>query len=432
MATCLESIGQGGTGALVEILPNTLTPFSATSTTNNLFRLSCPSVQTIKFNFTITSPGPGLVMSIFRVGPVLIGSVTITNPNEITYVDFQVGEYIICIRPTTARPQVGTLLAEFTGYQQFARFVMDVGDGQYCSTAISSPVPPAKPCDEALYFDIIDGELPPGLQMDDLGTITGVLPNLDCLKDRWSPAVNWYYTENDNTAWPWGREWRFQVKVWVDNLELTSYDEEWFCIRIHNNWSYDQERFIEQLPFENVTEVRVVEAPEILMPIQCAPCKQLEDPMFVPKPVESSCAACDDAADEPTKIELIPIPIELASINPDDMLVWFILNDDKVDECCAIEKFKDDLRASPAFWHLRALAGVTDPSPMTEAMKHREFVILQNYQNFLQLATVRLTNRDPNSYETLVKTWQDLENQVLPTSAFAHEGESCEIVFDGN
>lgn len=429
MATCNESIAaMSSYDDLVEIIPNTVTPFSVTATENNLFRLPSPEVQTVKFTINVTSPTVALTITALRwdgTTAVPIGSVTMTNPNAVAYIDFQAGDYIICVRATGFSAQAGSFIAEFTGYAQEARFNFNVYSGEYLDTVVSGPPRPPRECNEALFFEIIDGELPPGLDMDFMGTITGWLPNLDCLEDRWSPAVNWYYEENDGTMWPWGREWRFQVKVWVDGFDDTSTDEEWFCVRIHNNWTYDQERFKAQLPFEHVTEIRVVDAPPTL-PIECQPCKNFEnDPVFVPQRVDERCLPCEENTE--AAIELIPIPLDLCHISADDFFTWFIKNDGVDSGNEYIEKFKEDLRESPAFNILRARAGFIEPDPLTDREKHQQFVIMQNYQNYLQLATVILNEGEGDEYKSIVREWQVIENQVLPMQGIGYMGDSMEV-----
>lgn len=432
MATCNESIAaMVSFDSLTEIIPNTVTPFNVTATSNRLFRLLCPQVQTVKFNIASTSSPVALTLTAYSwdgTSATPIGSVNITNPNAVAHIDFQVGNYIICVRPTGFATQTGTILGEFTGYSQEARFSFQVSAGEHSNIVLSGPPTPPRECDEALFFEIIDGELPPGLQMDPFGVITGLLPNLDCIEDRWSPAVNWYYEENDGTSWPWGREWRFQVKVWVDGLEDTATDEEWFCVRIHNNWTYDQERFLAQQPFEHITQIRVVDPPAAL-PTICQPCKNFEEePVFVPRKIEETkeCLPCQQETQE-TQVELIPIPLDLCQVPTSDYLQWFIENQNVDSGNPHIEKFKQDLKDSPAFNHLRARAGYIDLDDVSQEEIQRQFVVVQSYQNFLQLATITLNNGAADEYKSIVREWQVIENQALPTQVIGYSGDMMEI-----
>lgn len=433
MATCNESIAaMGSYEDLNEVFPNTVTPFSVTSTSNILLRLPSPQVQTVKFNINTSTLPAGVTITAYSWNgstAVPIGSVNITTPNAVAYIDFQIGNYILCIRPSTPLAQIGSFVAEFIGYEQEARFVPSVYVGEAFDMILSGPPAPPRECNEALFFDIIDGELPPGLNMNFMGTISGFLPNLDCIQDRWSPAVNWYYDENDGTSWPWGREWRFQVKVWVDGQPDFNTDEEWFCVRIYNNWTYDKERFLAQQPFEHVTQVRVVDPPKTLEPI-CQPCKKFEEEaMFIPQPLDKTkeCLPCQD--NQETKIELIPIPLDLCQVPVDDLLAWYSVNQNIDSNNPHIEKFKNDLLNSPAFSILRARAGYIEPEEFTEQQKQQQFVVMQNYQNFLQLSTVTLLAGELEEYKSIVREWQVLENQVLPMSGIGYMGETMEIKF---
>lgn len=428
MATCIESIqAMSSYDSLPAIAANQLTPFSITPESNRLFKLESPFVQTIRFNFNVSTLPATVAVTVFSWNrqtnmASVVGSFNVTGASQTAFVDFQMGEYIICVR-TTLNPMTGSFTGFFTGYPDEARFTFNVSAGEYSTIELEGSRPPRE-CDEALFFEIIDGELPPGLRMNSLGTITGLLPNLDCIEDRLSPAVNWYYPENDGTMWPWGRQWRFKVRVWVDGFYDSSFDEEWFCVKIHNNWSYDQERFLAQAPFEHITSVRVVEAPNAL-PIICVPCGDNSPhttPIFVPQPLNSPCAPCD-AKNQDTAVELIPIPTELCKINSDQFLTWYL--EAETSDNPNIEKFKRDLEESDAFNILLKKAGyaASDRTELTPTQLQNIFIVTQNYENYLQLAQVRLQENDPESYRATVQEWQLIENQILPTSGVGYSGE---------
>lgn len=429
MATCSQSIAaMGSYASLEELLPNTLTPFSVTAVTNKLFKLTCPVVQTAQFSISVSSVPVTLTLTFYRwngSAATPIGAVNITTPASNVYVDFQEGDYIVCVRSSGGN-QSGTLTAQFTEYEQQIRLAAVAHVGETMSVTLADPDRPPVACDEALYFELIDGNLPPGLQMDALGVITGRLPNLDCLDDRTSPSINWYYDENDATIWPWGREWRFQVKVWVDGLKESAYDEEWFCIRVHNNWDFDTERFLETTDFEKVTEVRVVENTRPVLPVRCVPCSTTEtEARFVPQPLEKTeCEPCK-SENISTKVELIPIPVEVASTPPQQFFNWFLENKDVDSGNPNIETFKTNLEASPAFALLMQKIGINDSNE--EVIDQREFVFLQNFQNFLQVVTVNLDEPDPESFSAQINTWKNLENQILPTTGTGYAGEMATI-----
>lgn len=432
MATCIESIqALSSYDGLPAIVPNQTIPFSITPESNRLFKLESPFVQTIRFQFNINQLPATTVVSIFLWNKTtntasIVGSFNVTGASQTAFIDFQNADYIMCVR-TSAGAQTGSFTSFFTGYPDEARLVLNFQDGQYTAAELEGTRPPRE-CNEALFFEIIDGELPPGLRMDALGTITGLLPNLDCLEDRLSPAVNWYYPENDGTMWPWGRQWRFKVRVWVDGFYDTSFSEEWFCVKIHNNWTYDEERFLAQAPFEHITSIRVIEPPGSL-PTICVPCADGSpeaSQIFVPQPLNKPCPPCE-ASNQDTAVELIPIPTELCGICADDFLTWYI--QDVETDNPNIEKFKRDLENSEAFSILLEKAGFKkgDTGNLTPQQIADTFIITQNYENYLQLAQIRLQQNDPESYRATVQEWQFIENQILPTSGIGYTGEICTV-----
>jgi len=426
MATCLESInGMGSITSLTEVFPNTVTPFSVTSSANRLFRLQSPTFQTVRFSFNLTSNPWNTVFTVYRWQnnqATVIGSANINSAVVSFSMDFLQGDYIICVRPGTAAPQEGSLVAQFTGYSQVANLQLNVGEGATASANVTTPTKPRE-CNEALFFEILEGELPPGLSMDFLGTIKGWLPNLDCLEDSPSPAVNWYFTDNDGTAWPWGRQWRFRVRVWVDGMKEESNAEEWFCVKIHNNWTFDLENFIEQSPFEKVHEVRVVDAPPVLEPV-CMPCEQMKDEVqFIPQPVNTECLPCQNPT-EANRVDLVPIPTELAHLQPNEVVAWYVANKDLISDNPYINKFIQDLETSDVFQILLGKYGYKEENLDADL----EYAVASNYQNYLQLAEIRLDpTMDPNNLAVLMAQWRDYMNQTLPTTGIGYSGEELYV-----
>ncbi len=426
MATCIESIdNMGSIGALPEVFPNTINSFEVSVAKNALFRLQSPMFQTVAFTFNLSGNVWNSVFTVYSWSNGVatpIGSANIRSAIVSFTMDFPVGDYIICIRPGTANPQSGTFVASFTGYSQVANLQLNFFDGANLDAIVSGPPPKPRECNEALFFEILEGELPPGLQMDFMGTITGLLPNLDCLEDSPSPAVNWYFTDNDGTAWPWGRQWRFKVMVWVDGLKDTAYKEEWFCVKIHNNWTFDLDNFMEQSPFENVHNIRVVEAPKVLEP-ECAPCEQMRETQFIPQPVNEVCEPCKNST-EANKVELIPIPVELSHIEPNDVVAWYVANKDVPTDNQYITKFLHDLETSDVFQIMLAKYGYEEAKEDSDL----EYAVATNYQNYLQLAEIRLDpNMDPNNLSVLMAQWRDYMNQALPTTGVGYSGEVMSV-----
>lgn len=423
MATCLASIaGMGSISSLDEIFPNTLTPFSVTSVTNKLFRLQSPNFQTATFAFNLTGSFWNTQITVYSWNGTVatpIGGASLTSAFVSVSIDFPIGDYIICIRPGTAIAQTGTFTASFTGYAQNLSLQLRMYEGAVGNSDLTGPPRPPQECDEALYFEILEGELPPGLNMDMQGTITGLLPNLDCLPDAPSPAVNWYFTDNDGTAWPWGRMWRFKVRVWVDGLYDTAYADDWFCVKIHNNWTFDLDNFMEQSPFQTVHTVRVIEPPAPLA-LECAPCSKMEEAMFVPQPINQPCGPCENET-VANRVELIAIPVELAEIPPNEFVAWYNANKGRTFDNEYLNKFLKDLEESEVF---KIMTNYHEENLDSEL----EFAIATNYENYLQLAEIRLDpNMDPNNLSVLLAQWRDYMNQALPTTAIGYGGEAFHV-----
>ncbi|QBP06399.1 hypothetical protein [Stenotrophomonas phage YB07] len=432
MATCLETINSTPIPSIPVITPNTQMGFSINSFNNQLFLMQSALFQTAKFTVQLTTINPNMTMTFYTQSGgtwVPVSSVAINQTSTTFTADFPAGEYIVCLRTTSAFAQAGYFVGEFTGYSQVAVLQPRAYQGEYSvGTFYEKPRPPVE-CKEALFYTITEGSMPPGLFMDNLGTITGILPNLDCLKDRWSPAANWYYDENDGYAYPWGREWRFKVKVEVANYPESN-AEDWFCIKIHNNWDFDLENFLRQAPFKKVHQVNVVtQSPGLDTSGMCIPCKEPEQsPIYVPQPVrDTGCAACS-AQSEAQQIELIEIPTELCQCPVEEILPWYQDNFSEVFECEALNEFVGALSDSPSFQILRRKAGYLPDDPLTDLVKEQTFIAVSAYNNFLQLAQVTISPQsDPSSMTALLQQWRDYENQVLPTNPLVYTGESLSV-----
>lgn len=433
MATCIQSandvISGAGYDSLTNIFPSTITPFTSNNTFNALFKLELPNFQTISFVFNLTATPYNSTMSILRVvgGAVTpVASANLTSGSTFVTADLSIGQYIICIRSTNA--QSGTFIGSFTGYPNSAFMTCDAYPGQSAILAELKTQPRERVCNEPLFFQLMDGTLPPGLTIDSLGTIRGTLPNLDCLPDPMSPSMNWWYEENDATLWPWGRQWRFQVDVWIASQPDIRVSE-WFCVKIHNNWDFDRDRFLDQAPFEHIEKIKVVEPPKQLPKMICEPCGPVnpQREIFIPTPIaEDDCPACT-SPNQSTSIELIPIPDELCDCPANELLVWFEENRAGDTTNPNIAKFKKDLSNSESFRILRERAGYIPGDQFTDRQREIIFVTASNYQNFLQLSQVRL-NPNANDLAFLVELWKNQENQALPTTGYGHAGENVTAV----
>lgn len=425
MATCVETITGGGTPP--ELFPNTLTPLSVSALQNQVFYLRTQTAQTSVFSFTFSPVNPVVVVSITvtafqKVGNAYVdlGSVSFGDLVGSFSKDFGVGEFYLCIRSNQSYN--GTVIGQFSGFPSEARINPQAAWGSVMTVTMEDRRPPAA-CDEPIYFSIIDGELPPGLTMTGLGRIAGMLPNLDCLPDAqdYSPAMNWSYEDSGGRMQAWGRMWRFKIRITLGDQEDT-YADEWFCVRVHNNWSYDRDNFLAQAPFKQVREIEVVERPEPLPKILCEPCPEETPEVWTPKQIEIPCPGCDNP-DVVTDIQLIRVPVELAAVRPNAWVNWWIENKDRDLGCGELAAFVKRLAESPYFQALLAQAGYG-----TQADDPRTLIEATAFQDFLQLsASTLIDGRGTEDIDYRMLQWKNAVNQSLPTTGVAELGQAMEV-----
>lgn len=418
MTTCIEKINVGG---WPELNPNTITQFNIGFNDPSVFYINSVTTQTavFNFNFTPTSSVTNFVINVTAYKKsgssyVDMGSASFSELFGAFSKEFSQGEYFLCVSSTKSFN--GSVIGNFAGFAGEARFrsTLDVGE-----TLSGNLVIERKPkfCDAPLWFDMLDGKLPPGITLSHLGKLLGVLPNLDCLEDagEYSPAQNWYFEDNCGLANPWGREWRFKVRVRIDGdtgEDSLAEDIEWFCIRVYNNWSYDRDNFVAQAPFETVREIEFVTEQEKLPDVICEPCPVYIESNFAPSDLPSFCEGCDES-DVVADIQLIEIPKELCSVPVDAMPVWWVQNKKTVFDCEAINIFIKALGDSTYFQMLLAQAGyktkvVDDPKIAIHA---------QAFKNFLQLSALSLIDgRNADDIDYQMQQWKTHQNQKLPNT----------------
>lgn len=425
MATCLQTIQAGG---VEELFPSTLTPISFNSLANQVFLIRSPATQTVSFNFVFSPVTPVSSFTITvtayqKIGSAYIdiGSATFGDLIGFFSKDFSTGEFYLCIRSNTAF--TGTVVGNFSGFATEARFRPSAFEGATATCTMANVVTP-NPCDEPLYYEIIEGELPPGITMTTLGRVSGPLPNLDCLPDahEYSPAMNWSYADSGGRMNPWGRTWRFKVRVSLGNLPEVGVDE-WFCLRVHNNWTFDRDNFLKNAPFKTVREIEIIEEGTKLPESVCfEPCETVIETPFTPQPItDPTCPVCDEA-DVITDIQMIKIPSALQNVDVNAMVVWWVQNKDTIFDSPQINKFIGQLRESAFFQGLLAQAGYgkTQPDPRT-------VIEATAFQSFIQLTSSTLVNgRGDDHLDAMMLKWKNDQNQKLPITAMAWHGAAAE------
>ena len=426
MSTCKSSAVTYLSGhsydSLPQITPEVISNYNVVAPDNSLFRFQNDVFQIVSFNFT-QNESPYIASASFleldEFGDVvLVSSVNLSSSTTFVSISLTPGFYIICIK--AAENRSGTIFAHATSYAGSAFLDPRAysGEGFVPDIEIHRQ---ERECHEPLFFEVVDGSLPLGLQMDWEGTIYGQLPNLDCLEDKLSPSMDWWYTENDGAAFPWGRQWRFKVRVSLQNFPDVNNDR-WFCIRVHNNWDFDRDRFL-KLPMEHDEEQRVV-TPAPKLPAQCVPCEESPSWRLPSTKLESDCNSCAD--DTNTRVELIPIPKEIQGKEVAEIMWWYERSYDDIDlNSEEVKEFLLKLKDSETFQILRERYGYKKPDELSDKHKQILFVSAQKLEEFLQLAAKRLDEEKDSAYT--FELWRTAQNQILPIYVPWWSGEEMKV-----
>lgn len=431
MATCSASISATTFPAIDVLNPSTVTPIgSINTTTNKLFRFTITSSNTISFTITLAPTSGSLVnaqVSIYRYdGPgaiVSMGGVSLTNPSTSFVRDFEAGSYIICIRPISGS-YTGTIVGTFSAYPSTALLSATFRHGEsFYSETGTIDVPFGIDCNDPLYFTILEGKLPPGLQMSQLGMIRGTLPNLDCIEEtaNLSPSVNWYFKDMDGNVQPWGFQWRFKVRVYL-STNHNIYADEWFCIMVHNNWSLDRDNFLENAPFERFRQIEIVQEALKLPDTVCyMPCDQVDAAkIFDPTPIlEAKCPTCD--ASKEVSVELVPLPPILKSKPASEIAKWFAKYGGREFESTEMNEFVKTLRASEAWRLYMAGEGFADTDNTT--LSDLIVSVATTEDGNLQISVIDPVE-DENDLDVMLERLRQRENQKLPITVYAWTGEA--------
>ena len=268
---------------------STLETFTFSRNVPKLFKLEPPAFIFIDFvaNVTATpSTGFSFTVSIFTLVGITVSEVgTATSTDQFTAFskELTAGTYYIGLQSTSATSYATTLLASFRGYAKIFNMQCSMGDG--CSMGVEMERPIIyHQCDKELFYEVVEGSMPPGIYLTGVGYVKGVAPNMDCLPENADlpPGQNWAFQHNDGSFHPWGRQWRFKVRVSIlESPEI--FKDEWFCVKIHNNWSIDRDNFMAQGPHRKFMEIGV-EVPTVQIPSLCPPVNP-EVPVWQPQEI---------------------------------------------------------------------------------------------------------------------------------------------------
>ena len=409
---CVQSIqnkiDQGQFDSITELFPNTIVNISINSTLKQLLKVVIVRQETAKFTIslvsTISPTNVGVTVNIYQIsGNVIVslGTVLVTEMILSFQKDFSVGEYIICIGSSSIT-YTGTFIGEFTGYPIYAKFAPSMYTGSALFNFDLSFSYIEKKCDKLLYYEITDGKLPEGLQMTLSGNIWGILPNLDCTEDDadLSPSQNWYY-EMDDTWQPWGRQWRFKIKVWIAESPQTWADQ-WFCIRVHNNWSWDRDN---KPPIEYEEEIIEEVLSEPLPSLCCE--GDIEPEPFIPQPLPITLCPCEQQTTSEQEVVL-------------NFLQWYesVLKNSPGEDNPYIQSFIDNFRKTEYFKNLIDKAGLAE-SLLTAEEKEKAAVskLIEFYSSQL---TAEMRRKEDIDY--IMLELRDEENQKLPLTVLSQSG----------
>lgn len=412
MPTCLQSIQEkidnNQLDAITELVTNTLFPIVINSSQKQLFILNIVQQETARFTINLVAARPpsniGVTVNIYQLlGNIilLLGTVLITELEMSFQKDFTVGTYIICIG-STATAYTGTFIGYFTGYQVYSKLTPRAYTGQAMYPFDLEFAYVEKKCDKLLYFSIIDGALPEGLQMTLSGDIWGILPNLDCTEDTavLSPSQNWYFAMDENWQ-PWGHQWRFKLKVWIAELPDVI-AEQWFCIRIHNNWSWDRDN---KPPIEYEEEV-VQEIVEEALPEICCEGENEPEP-FVPQPLPITLCPCEVETTQEQEVVL-------------NFLQWYenVLKNPPGEDSPYIQTFIDNFKKTDYFKTMIIKAGIEEDLLTDEERELKAVEDLIDYYS----SQLKEGGRREEDIDYIMLKLKEQENQKLPITIVTTTG----------
>lgn len=414
MPTCIQAIqtkiDNGQLDMITEMTPNTAFQISMNSSQKQLFRLSIIQQETVKFTISLVSiftpTNVGVTVNIYQMldsFPLFLGSVLVTEMVLSFQKDFSIGDYIICIGSSSST-YTGTFVGIFTGYQLYSKFTPKAyATGQTLNSFDLEFDYVEKRCDKLLYFEVIDGSLPEGMSMTLTGDIWGILPNLDCAQDTsaLSPSQNWYFAVNENWQ-PWGNQWRFKIRVWIAEApDIIA--EEWFCIRIHNNWSWDRDN---KPPIEYEEEI-VQEIAEEPIPAEICCEGEVEVEPFVPQSIPPTLCPC----------ELETTPEQKTVLN---FLQWYenVLKNPPGEDNSYIQTFIDNFQKSEYFKNMMAKAG------LEVTLLSKEEMELKTVKSLIEYYKGQLVDgvRREEDIDYIMLNLKEQENQKLPITIVTTTG----------
>ncbi len=223
--------------------------------TQNIYKIGIAANDTMSLNCIVKSilaGDIGVKFSFYRYSEldktlVTYGSLSFSEWNSTLSKTFAGGFiYYVEIEPLkSSYSNVIGFTANLTNYVIIKTFSGIIGAGFEGDAELTVKREQSFDCTQPLHHEITDGVLPKGLTMTSEGLISGTILNLDCEDTSDSPSFNWFFKNNDGMTQSFGKQFRFKVKISILGYK-DSFDEQWFCIMVYNNWSLDRDNFDKQ------------------------------------------------------------------------------------------------------------------------------------------------------------------------------------------
>lgn len=309
-------------------------PVNISTSTDYVRKLELTMNDTLTMTLKVlaSSASPNIVISIYRLSNNIVYPYVSRTTSAWNF-SFNQGlilnTYIVEISSKVSTDL--TLTNKMMNFVQIKTFPCTLYHGEDFDATLTTKKKPQE-CHEALEYELIEGDLPPGLKLYSTGLIEGVVGNLDCVEDitqQYSPSFNWYFSNHDGMSQSWARQWRFKVRVKIASQPGTNI-EQWFCIKTYNNWSADAAVFdsMTDEDTEVLTNITTVSLPEISKP------KPANTTNFIPAGLSvvpnyyvpvTNCVPCNDPT-TPVIEETYSVPAGLTIRTPNELLDYYINN----------------------------------------------------------------------------------------------------------
>lgn len=416
MANCLTSIKNTPMDAIPGLSSNVSLPFSISSASNSMMVMRNAVPEVISFWVVLGNVDYeiNITVNFYKIeddGTVQFTGYTIVNELSVNFQkDMQIGNYIICISTNLPNSYYGAFLGLFTSFPPYALMSANIRIGEL-SNKLNVDIPIIKKkCDYPLFYELIGGELPPGITLEATGWLRGILPDLDCIEENaeLSGSQNWYF--QSGSSWhPWGRQWRFLVRVYIHpSITDEAEDQEWFCIAVYNNWDWDRDNFMNNKPFEKTVEILEKEVPEYHLGDIC--CENVEVPVInninISKIVLCPCEQNKKSIEEEEKLS--------------KFLRWYLQFGNQLEASNLYSpemiKFIDNFKETVLY---QSLINKVKDQTLVRSKEEIEKIALEAYIKDIENRQINGRFDDHIDHQMLQK--KDNVNQTLPMSGWAYE-----------